>query len=109
MRTQSNEEARHFVTDDYSRWCEIKFLKSKGEVINAFKEYKSMVEKQTGKRIKFVQSDNGTEYRNCEFDDFLSGIKRQLTVPYASEQNGIAERKNSVQSEMFVNRFGPSK
>jgi len=46
MRTQSNGEARYFVTfaDDYSRWCEIKFLKSKGEVINAFQEYKLMAE-----------------------------------------------------------------
>jgi len=70
MRTQSNRGAKYFVMFmyDYNRCCEIKFLESKSEVINAFKEYKSMAEKQTEKRIKFVQSGNGTEYRNREFE-----------------------------------------
>ena len=50
----------------------------------------------TGKRIKYLQSDNGTEYLTKEFEDVLdqNGIKRRLTVPHLPEQNGIAERKN---------------
>lgn len=68
-------------------------LKSKSEVFNAFMEFKALVENQTGRKIKCLQSDNGKEYVNREFDDFLKkeGIKRRLT--HTPEQNGIAPRK----------------
>ncbi len=48
------------------------------------------------------RSDNGTEYVNHEFDGFLnaSGIRRQLTVPYKPQQNGVAERANRTIVEM---------
>ncbi|GBO20433.1 Retrovirus-related Pol polyprotein from transposon TNT 1-94 [Araneus ventricosus] len=47
-------------------------------------------------------SDNGEEFINTEFDNFLktNGIKRRLTVPYCPEQSGIAERKNRSLVEM---------
>ena len=66
-----------------------------------FMEYKAMVEKQKGKKIKFVQSDNEMEYCNRDFDTFLAkqGILRRLTVAHTPEQNGIAERKNRTLCE----------
>ena len=38
-----------------------------------------------------------------EFDAFLAsrGIKHQFTVPYTSQQNGVAERKNRSLMEMW--------
>jgi len=100
MRVQSIGGARYFITfiDDYSRWCEVRFLKD--EVINAFKAYKNLVEKQTGEKIKFIQSDNSKEYCNRELDNFLSekGIQR-LIIPHTSQQNGVAERKNRTLCE----------
>lgn len=103
MRVNSIGGARYFATfiDDHSRWWEVRFLNSKGEITNAFKELKAMVEKQTGEKIRIVQSDNGREYCNREFDAFLTeqGIKRRLTVPYTLEQNGVAERKNRTLCE----------
>lgn len=55
-----------------------------------------LAEKQTGRKIKAVQSDNGTEYCNSEMDKLFKehGIRRRLTVPHTPEQNGVAERKN---------------
>ena len=104
MRVESNGKARYFVTfiDDQSRWCEVRLLKRKDEVFGAFKEYKAFVETQTGRKIKHLQSDNGKEYRNKEFDDFLksNGIGRRLTVTHTPEQNGVAERKNRTLVEM---------
>jgi hypothetical protein len=43
-----------------------------------------------------LRTDNGGEFESHQFDDFCKevGIKRQLTVPYNPQQNGIAERKN---------------
>lgn len=64
--------------------------------------FKSQVERQTGKKLKTLRSDNGKEYVNFEFDAFLNecGIMRQLTVPYTPQQNGVAERANRTLVEM---------
>ena len=54
------------------------------------------MENQTGRKIRVLKSDNGGEYTSKEFDGYYTqeGIRRQLTVPYTPEQNGVAERKN---------------
>jgi len=104
MRTESNGKSKYFFTfiDDSSRWCETRFIRNKNEVLKIFKEYKALVERQTGRKIKCLQSDNGTEYCNTEFDNYLRecGIKRRLTVPQSPQQNGVAERKNRTLLEM---------
>nr|GEX29578.1 retrovirus-related Pol polyprotein from transposon TNT 1-94 [Tanacetum cinerariifolium] len=43
-----------------------------------------------------LQSDNGTEFKNQDFNQFfrMRGIKREFSVPRTPQQNGIAERKN---------------
>lgn len=104
MRVQSNGQSKYMITFiyDYSRWCEVRFLKGNDEAIKAFKEFKTMAENQTGKTIKVLQSDNGTEYINGKFYLFLRecGIERRLTVLYNPEQNGVAERKNRTLVEV---------
>jgi hypothetical protein len=82
--------------DDYSRKIWIYFLKTKSEVFKRFQEFKALVENQTRKRIKVLQSDNGGEYSSTQFIDFCAhyGIRRQVIVPYNPQQNGVAERKN---------------
>ena len=104
MRTQAANGAKWFVTfiDDSSRWCEVYFLKTKAGVLDAFKAYKSYAETQLGKQIKSVQSDNGGEYCNQEFDKLLenAGIERRLTVPRTPQQNGVAERMNRTLVDM---------
>lgn len=63
MRNESKGKTKYFLTftDDYSRWTEIHFLRNKSEVLQSFKEFKALVEKQAGKIIKCLQSDNGRE------------------------------------------------
>ena len=53
------------------------------------------MENQTGKKVKVLRSDNGGEYTSHAFDGFCrqEGIRRQLTVPYTPQQNGLAKRK----------------
>ena len=60
-----------------------------------------MIENQTGKHIKTLRSDNGGEFESHHFEGFCkeAGIKRQLTVPYNPQQNGVAKRKNITISE----------
>ena len=50
----------------------------------------------TGRKIKVLRLDNGGEYTSKEFINFCieAGIKKELTVPYNPQQNGVAKRKN---------------
>jgi transposase InsO family protein len=82
--------------DDYSRKTCIYFLKSKDEVFSKFKEFKTLIENLSERKINILMSDNGGEYTSKEFVSFCKdvGIKRELTTPYNPQQNGVAERKN---------------
>lgn len=104
MRTKSIGGAQYFVTfiDDMSRWGEVYFLKQKGDIFEAFKKFKAAAETKTGTKIKVLRSDNGKEYCNKEFDRYLeeNGIRRNLTVQYTPQQNGVAERRNRTLVEM---------
>ncbi|KAH9655560.1 Integrase catalytic domain-containing protein [Citrus sinensis] len=90
--------ARYFVSfiDDYSRKVWIYVLKHKSEALGKFKEWDTLIENQTGKKIKRLRTDNGLEYCSKEFEDFCKykGIARHRTVTYTPQQNGLAERMN---------------
>lgn len=94
---------RLFVTfiDDHSGWCEVKFINHKDRILDEFEKYRALIETQSGRKVKCIQSDNGREYVNKRFDEFLQkhGITRRLTIPYNPEQNGIAERRNRTLME----------
>ena len=55
-----------------------------------------MIERQTGRKLETLRSDNGMENVCAGRTNFMTekGIKHQLTVQYTPEQNGIAERCN---------------
>ena len=82
--------------DDYSRMTWIYFLKTKSEVFKRFQEFKALVEKQTGRKIRTLRSDNGGEYTDGGFAEFCTheGIRLEFTVPYNPQLNGVSERKN---------------
>ncbi|GKV50375.1 hypothetical protein SLEP1_g57082 [Rubroshorea leprosula] len=82
--------------DDYSRKVWVYTLKSKSDVFLTFKQWKMLIEKQTGKQIKRLRTDNGLEYCSGEFDTFCknNGIVRHCTVRMTPQQNGVAERMN---------------
>ena len=46
--------------------------------------------------MKKVRSDNGTEFKNTNIEEFLDeeSIGHEFSVPYTPQQNGIIERKN---------------
>ncbi|GKB44517.1 ribonuclease H-like domain-containing protein [Tanacetum coccineum] len=60
-----------------------------------FKNDHTCVACQKGKQTKLL-SDNGTEFKNKEMDEFCrqKGIKREYSVARTPQQNGVAERKN---------------
>nr|GEY07413.1 ribonuclease H-like domain-containing protein [Tanacetum cinerariifolium] len=54
------------------------------------------IENQLSIKVKIIRSDNGTEFRNNDLNQFcgMKGIRREFSVPRTPQQNGIAERKN---------------
>lgn len=101
---KSNGNARYFVTfiDDKTRYTEVAFLKSRADVLEEVKKFKSRVETETNHKITRLRSDNAKEYISKEFNDYLEsqGIRRQLSVEYTPQQNGVAERANRTIVEM---------
>ncbi|KAJ4967885.1 hypothetical protein NE237_014586 [Protea cynaroides] len=99
----SKGRALYFLTfiDDYSRKVWVHFLKRKSDVFKNFKNWKILVENQTGKKIKRLRTDNGLEFCSSEFNKFCtdSGIVRHCTVRHTPQQNGVAERMNMTLME----------
>ena len=54
----------YFITfiDDYSQYGYLDLMKYKSEAFEKFKEFKSEIEKQLGRSIKSLRSDQGGEY-----------------------------------------------
>ena len=54
----------------------------------------TFIEKQTGSHIRALRSDGEFDSHHLKDLCWEAGIKRELSVPYNPQQNGVAERKN---------------
>jgi transposase InsO family protein len=84
------------IVDDYSRYTWVFFIKDKSKVHEIFKKFATRAQNEFDVKIKRVRSDNGTEFKNTNIEEYLDeeGIGHELSVPYTPQQNGIVERKN---------------
>lgn len=73
-------------------------MKLKSEAFKCFKQWKALVENQTGKKIKRLRTDNGLEFCWADFNEFCKdeGIARHRTARDTPQQNGVAERMNQT-------------
>jgi len=67
-------------------------LEAEIESILEVQRVKTMVENQTGWKVKVLRSNNRGEYTFKEFKKYLAskGIKHQLSIPRRPEQNRVA-------------------
>ncbi|GJX10932.1 putative RNA-directed DNA polymerase [Tanacetum coccineum] len=74
MKTKTLGGCSYFVTfiDDHSRKVWVYTLKTKDQVLDVFKQFHALVERQTWKKLKCIRSDNGGEYIG-PFDAVWSG------------------------------------
>lgn len=99
-RTSGINGHKYFIsfTDAHSAYSRANFLKKKDatSTLKCIKEYVAFIETHTGRKPKRFRFDNGKEYVNKEVLDWLAsqGIEYELTAPYSSSQNGVAERLN---------------
>ena len=113
ISTESLSGAEYFLTfiDDTTRYVWVYVLKRKVQVFERFLEWKALVEKSTGRKLKALRTDNGGEYTSTEFETYLKkeGVRHELTVPKTPEQNGVAERMNRTLVETTRSMLGYSK
>lgn len=89
MSTSSLSGNKYFILfiDDLTRMSWVYFLSSKVQVFSIFKEFKAMVERESGCRLKYIRSDNETKYTSYQFSMYCKdlGIQQQFTVSYTPE------------------------
>ena len=95
MSAQSLGGAEYFLTfiDDKTRYMWVYVLRRKNQVFEQFLEWKALVKKSTGRKLKVLRTDNGGEYNSTEFERYLrsEGVRHELTAPKTPEQSGVAE------------------
>jgi transposase InsO family protein len=66
------------------------------------KKFLKRVQNEFNAKVKNIRSDNGTEFKNTQIEDYLDeeGIKHEFLTPYTPQQNGVAERKNMTLIEI---------
>ncbi|GJR88416.1 putative ribonuclease H-like domain-containing protein [Tanacetum coccineum] len=94
------------VTDDFSRFSWVFFLATKSETSGILKKFITEIENQLNHKVKVIRSDNGTEFKNREMDEFCrqKRIKREYSVARTPQQNRVAERKNRTLIEVLVTK-----
>ncbi|RVW64630.1 Retrovirus-related Pol polyprotein from transposon TNT 1-94 [Vitis vinifera] len=88
MQSNTLGGALYYVTfiDDHSRKVWAYALKSKDQVLDVFKDFHVMVERQTDKQLKSVIVDNGGEYRghlSNTAEVMASGLRRRFLRPHS--------------------------
>ncbi|KAJ9550759.1 hypothetical protein OSB04_014804 [Centaurea solstitialis] len=99
------------IVDDYSRFTWVYFLRTKDETSGLIKPFVTRVENKTNLRVKVIRSDNGTEFKNADLNNFCEekGIERQYSAPRTPQQNGVAERRNRTLIEAARTMLADSK
>ncbi|KAI3797394.1 hypothetical protein L1987_32650 [Smallanthus sonchifolius] len=99
------------ITDDYTRFSWVYFLRTKDETTEILKSFNLRVENQSNQKVKTIRCDQGTEFKNQTLNCFCEnkGIQRQYCAPRTPQQNGVAERRNRTLIESARSMLADSK
>ena len=98
VKSAGGKEYLYVVVDDYTRAVHTRALRLKSEAVEAFKDFKAVVENASGYKLCEVMTDNARELSMGEMRELCEreGIKLNTTVPYHPASNGVAERAIGV-------------
>ncbi|KXJ62412.1 hypothetical protein RP20_CCG010927 [Aedes albopictus] len=104
MNTPTPGGCRYFmaITDDFTRFSVVYFLRRKSEATAFIKQYVQEMKTSFGRPPKIIRSDQGGEFQNQALATFCrqEGIQQQFSTSHTPQQNGVAERKNRSLVEM---------
>ena len=92
---------RHYfllLVDDASRFMWVVLLPSKDATVGTIKQVQAAAEKESGHKLRVLRTDNGGEFTVAEFAAYCAdeGIRRHLSAPYSTQQNGVVEHRNQT-------------
>nr|GEV51969.1 retrovirus-related Pol polyprotein from transposon TNT 1-94 [Tanacetum cinerariifolium] len=90
------------VTDDYSRFIWVFFLATKDETSPILETFITSLENQLSLKVKIIRSDNGTEFKNNDLNQFcgMKGVKREFSKFDGKVDEGFLVRY-SISSKAF--------
>jgi transposase InsO family protein len=90
------------IIDDYSHFTWVIFLQDKSKTQEVLNKFLKMSQNEFDVRVRKIRSDNDTEFKNIQVEDFLDeeGIKHEFSALYTPQQNEVAKRKNRTLIEM---------
>lgn len=93
--TQTPHGKLYFIVflDDHTNLINVQLLRMKDQALEAWTVVKARWENHVERTVKVFCSDNGGEFMSNAFTKALqdAGIERQLSAPYAHQQNRKAE------------------
>lgn len=97
--TPDGESYALCVLDEFSEFSAVILLKTKNDAAKELIALLKQWETQSGNKVQFLRSDNGTEFNGVLKFCRDNGIVHQRTAPYAHQQNGKIERLNRTLQE----------
>jgi transposase InsO family protein len=89
---------RYFLLliDDATRYMWVVLLTAKSKASSAIKHIQPAAEKECGRKLRVLRTDNGGEFTVAEFTAYCAdeGITRHFLASYTPQQNGVVERRN---------------
>jgi transposase InsO family protein len=77
---------RYFLllVDDATRYMWVVLLTAKSEASSAIKRIQAAVEKECGRKLRVLRTDNGGEFMVAEFVTYCAdeGVTRHFSAPY---------------------------
>ncbi|CAA0833378.1 Unknown protein [Striga hermonthica] len=107
MEVESLGGSRYFLTfiDDASRKVWVYILNTKDQVFEYFKSFHVIVERETGKKLKCLRSDNGGEYTSKEFDAYCRTYGIRHEKPSSARHRCDCRRASLQRRDQPNNRF----
>ena len=102
VSTSSKTVHQYFLTivEEYSRLTAAYPMKSKEEASELLLNFINKLENQSGKVVKRVHADNGTEFIRAFTYLKGQGVEATTSTVHTPESNGLAERMNGVITNM---------
>jgi transposase InsO family protein len=87
---------RYFLllVDDATRYMWVVLLTAKSEASSAIKRIQAEAEKECGRKLWVLRTNNGGEFTMAEFVAYCAdeGITRHFSAPYTPQQNKVVDR-----------------
>jgi len=88
--------------DDATRYTFVSGLKTKDQLVPAFKQLVTLLERQYNCKIEQLQADNGSEFTGSAMRSVLAehGIVLRTSPPHMQAYNGLAEGNQRTHTQM---------